>query len=103
MILKNDKGDSMYSILKGKVSIFSETNNLDSADQVFSNKLQLNKIFKEVHELKLGDCFGEYCLFHETVRSVSVVAKEDCILMKLEKETFLKYPKVSFLSYFKSF
>ena len=65
--------------------------------QKYENIIEIQKLKETVHELKLGDCFGEYCLFHETVRSVSVVAKENCSLMKLEKEAFIKFPNVLFL------
>lgn len=36
----------------------------------------------------LGDVFGELALLYNTVRAANVIAKEDCVLWKLDRNSF---------------
>lgn len=66
---KNDPGDSMYVILKGKVKIHEK-------EHVFG-------------ELTTKDCFGEYALIDNKERSASVTAIEETQVLEIPRDHFL--------------
>ncbi len=65
---EGEEGDSFYIIRRGSVSV-----------QVRGN---------EVAILKRGDFFGEFSLFTGGVRTARVTAKEDTLVLVLDKESF---------------
>ncbi|MBF0554930.1 MAG: mechanosensitive ion channel [Nitrospirae bacterium] len=65
---EGDEGDSFYVIRRGRVSVTVGGN--------------------EVAVLKRGDFFGEISLFTGGIRTASVTAKEDTLLLVLDKEGF---------------
>ena len=60
---KNDTGDSMYTILSGKVKVHEN-------DHVYGY-------------LSKGECFGEYALIDNQSRSASITANEDTKVLKI--------------------
>ncbi|MEO5359156.1 MAG: mechanosensitive ion channel family protein [Nitrospirota bacterium] len=67
---EGDEGDSFYVIRRGRVSVTVAGN--------------------EVAVLKRGDFFGEISLFTGGIRTASVTAKEDALILVLNKEGFSK-------------
>ncbi|WP_420266371.1 cyclic nucleotide-binding domain-containing protein [Candidatus Magnetominusculus dajiuhuensis] len=65
---EGDEGDSFYVIRRGRVSVTVGGN--------------------EVAVLKRGDFFGEISLFTGGIRTASVTAKDDALLLVLDKEGF---------------
>lgn len=70
---KNDTGDSMYTILSGKVKVHEN-------DHVYGY-------------LSKGECFGEYALIDNQSRSASITANEDTKVLKIYREHFLDLMK----------
>lgn len=66
---KDDPGDCMYVIMKGKVKVHED-----------------NHLFGILSE---GECFGEYALIDNKPRSASVTALEDTSILEIEKHHFL--------------
>ncbi|WP_228851351.1 sigma 54-interacting transcriptional regulator [Aegicerativicinus sediminis] len=67
---KGDPGDSFYIIHSGTIKVHD-------GDHIFNT-------------LKEGDCFGEYTLIDEGVRSADVTTLDRAILFQLKKSEFLK-------------
>ncbi|MBF0321016.1 MAG: mechanosensitive ion channel [Nitrospirae bacterium] len=67
---EGDEGDSFYVIRRGRVSVTVAGN--------------------EVAVLKRGDFFGEISLFTGGIRTASVTAKDDALILVLNKEGFSK-------------
>ena len=67
---KDDEGDSMYVILKGKVRVHEQ-------DHLFGY-------------LDEGDCFGEYALIDSKTRSASVTAEDATELLEIARDHFLE-------------
>jgi CRP-like cAMP-binding protein len=44
---------------------------------------------REIATVGAGECFGEMGLFDDSLRSASAVCREDCALLKLEKNRFV--------------
>ncbi|MBD3421045.1 MAG: cyclic nucleotide-binding domain-containing protein [Chitinivibrionales bacterium] len=68
IVKENDLGDSMYLIKSGTVRIskmIDEKNAIDLA------------------ELGAGDCFGDMSVFDAEVRSASVYAQNECVLLRI--------------------
>ncbi|MBF0456789.1 MAG: mechanosensitive ion channel [Nitrospirae bacterium] len=67
---EGDEGDSFYVIRRGRVSVTVGGT--------------------EVAVLKRGDFFGEISLFTGGIRTASVTAKEDALILALDKDSFSK-------------
>ncbi len=67
---KDDSGDSMFVILKGKVKVHENLHVFD--------------------HLSEKDCFGEYALIDNKVRSASVTAVESTQVLEIKRDHFLK-------------
>jgi CRP-like cAMP-binding protein len=67
---KGELGDSMYIIVQGNIKVFDD-------DHIFT-------------VLKQGDVFGEYSLFDSQIRSASVAALIDTIVLQLDQKTFFQ-------------
>jgi PAS domain S-box-containing protein len=70
---KNDKGNSMFAILSGKVKVHEN-----------------NHIYGYLSQ---GECFGEYALIDNQSRSASITATEDTKVLKIDREHFLDLMK----------
>ncbi len=71
---QGDPGTDIYVIVKGKVRLF----------------LQLGDSRQTLAILGQGDFFAETALLDEPYRSVSALAEEDCRLVSLDREAFIK-------------
>ena len=72
---KGDTGSAMFLLLSGKVEIFLPPGG--GAERV------------DLKEVAEGEHFGELALFDEKPRSASAAAKEDCVLLELQREHFI--------------
>lgn len=75
VIQQGDKGDTLYLIDSGTLDCFK----LLSAED------------KEATYLKVyqpGEAFGELALLYNAPRAATIIAKEDCLLWALDRETF---------------
>jgi len=83
IIKQNDKGDSLYIINDGVVSVYLDNENKE-------------KVF--LAKLKVGDFIGEGSLLTGEPRSANVIAETPCITIKVNKEIikdiFAKNPDV---------
>ncbi|SOE18572.1 SulP family sulfate permease [Hoeflea halophila] len=70
---QTDPGDALYLILKGSVSIL--------LDQPHAQSVM-------VRTMREGSIFGEMALYTGAARSASAVAREACVLLKLDKAAF---------------
>ncbi|WP_353778352.1 sigma 54-interacting transcriptional regulator [Winogradskyella sp. 3972H.M.0a.05] len=66
---KGDTGDAMYAIVKGEVKVHDK-------DHIYTH-------------LSEGDCFGEYALIDNDVRSASITATKPLELLKIEHKHFM--------------
>jgi serine/threonine protein kinase len=71
---QGDPGTDIYVIVKGRVRLF----------------LQLGDSRQTLTMLRSGDFFGETALLEEPYRSVSALAEEDCRLVSLDRDSFIK-------------
>ena len=78
VISEHGMGDFLYVIMKGCVVITKE---LAEKDETSAAQLK---------ELEPGDFFGEMSLIDDEPRSANVVSKDDCELLLIPKERFLK-------------
>ena len=80
---EGEPGDAAYIILKGKVSVFIET----------------DKGSVEVAELKRGDVVGEISILCDVPRTASVKAIESVQTLKVTKDTFIhlltEFPEIA--------
>ena len=80
---EGEQGDAAYIILKGKVSVFIET----------------DKGPVEVAELKRGDVVGEISILCDVPRTASVKAIESVQTLKVTKDTFIhlltEFPEIA--------
>lgn len=72
LITLGDNGDYLFVIEKGQLECRKEINGVDT-------------LLKTVEE---GDVFGELALLYNTVRAANVIAKSDCLLWKLDRNSF---------------
>ncbi|MDT0557404.1 sigma 54-interacting transcriptional regulator [Ichthyenterobacterium sp. W332] len=66
---KDDEGDAMYVIVQGQVKVHVK-------DHIYTH-------------LNEGDCFGEYALIDNDVRSASITATKPLTLLKIEHHHFM--------------
>lgn len=91
IVREGDFGDSLYLIKKGSVNIVK--------------KIDENKsiVLAKMNE---GDCFGEMALFDAEVRSATVKAKDDCVLLCIKSDDLhdlvLDYPAIA-IEFLKTF
>lgn len=74
VVREGELGDSLYLIKKGRVRISKKIGASDSTD---------------LAELTDGECFGEMAVVDEEVRSASVFAKDECILLRICREDLM--------------
>lgn len=67
---KDEEGDAMYVIAEGQVKVHVK-------DHIYTH-------------LNEGDCFGEYALLDNDVRSASITATKDLELLKIEHKHFME-------------
>lgn len=82
VVRQGQYGDCLYIIKQGIADVYRAEHSAGA-----SNWLA---------ELGPGDCFGEDALINETVRNATVQMREDCTLMRLNKQDFyqlLKHPE----------
>lgn len=78
IVREGDEGEEFYIIESG------------SCDCLKLHENKGRKGFVVVRTLQGGDHFGEIALIRHEPRSLTVRAKEDCKLLKLDKETFTR-------------
>ncbi|MGC8928646.1 MAG: Crp/Fnr family transcriptional regulator [Myxococcota bacterium] len=76
ILLQNDRGDSLYLILEGKVKVV-----------LYGDRGR--EIILSI--LKVGDFFGEMALLDEDVRSAYVIALEKTKVLMLSRDVFLNW------------
>jgi len=83
IVKERDLGDSLYMIKHGSVFITKEIGWGE---------------FTYLAELSVGNCFGEMAIFDDEVRSASVRAKEDCVVLRIGRDdlldAILEYPHI---------
>lgn len=72
---QGDEANSFYIIDKGEVSVFYDDNGTD----------------RQLCTLADNDYFGEMAIYNQDIRSASVKANEDSILLQIEKKIFLEF------------
>ncbi len=72
VIEQGTAGESMFILLEGEAHVFVQANGVDNL----------------VATLRTGDCFGEMSLLTGAPRSATVVARIDCEMWVIDKETF---------------
>lgn len=72
VITQGDQGDFLFVIESGKLDCVI---NVDGTDKV-------------VKTCEPGDCFGELALLYNCPRAATVMAREACVLWKLDRDTF---------------
>lgn len=72
VIVEGDKGDALYIVESGR---------LDCSKIIKGNNTHL-KVYKS------GESFGELSLLYNVPRAASITALEDCVLYKLDRDTF---------------
>lgn len=72
VVKQGDRGNAMYLIIEGELSVFMNVCNLET----------------EIATLSPGDFFGELVLFDHGPRSANVVANCTCLLLKISLESF---------------
>jgi cAMP-dependent protein kinase regulator len=73
VITQGDQGDVLYLIESGKLDCFKE-------------RKDENRLF--LKEYLPGDSFGELALLYNAPRAATIIAKTDCLLWALDRETF---------------
>lgn len=73
IITQGDNGDKLYIIDQGTVECFKKAG---------------TEPRKHLCDLNPGDAFGELALLYNCPRAASVVAKSECLLWALDRETF---------------
>lgn len=74
VIKQGDDGDFLFVIEAGVLECWKKFPDKD--DEIM------------VKTVNAGDVFGELALLYNTTRAASVVCKEDCVLWKLDRQTF---------------
>lgn len=77
---QGNKGESMFVILKGKVSIWVKNSNKKS---------------QYVTTLRPGDFFGEMSLLEKLPRSASALAEENCLVVEIDDMHFEDFLSMS--------
>lgn len=72
IVKQGDCGNAMYVILEGELSV----------------RLNVGGMETELATLGMGDFFGDFALFDHGPRSASVVARTNCLLLKISVEAF---------------
>jgi small-conductance mechanosensitive channel len=72
VIEQGEAGESVFILLDGEANVFVQANGVDNL----------------VGTLRTGDCFGEMSLLTGAPRSATVVARIDCQMWEIDKETF---------------
>eukprot|EP00825_Cyclidium_porcatum_P049133 TRINITY_DN841_c0_g2_i2.p1 TRINITY_DN841_c0_g2~~TRINITY_DN841_c0_g2_i2.p1 ORF type:complete len:375 (+),score=79.28 TRINITY_DN841_c0_g2_i2:148-1272(+) len=74
VIVQGQDGDNLYVIDKGKLDCFKKFQK-DAKDTFL-------KVYQE------GDAFGELALLYNAPRAATIIAKENCVLFSLDRQTF---------------
>lgn len=75
----------------------------DSFYIVLSGKTKVIRNNKKVAVIKIGECFGEMAYIGGRPRSATVIAEEDCVLMKINGTLLDRAPATIQLLFFKKF
>jgi len=71
VVLEGEEGNAMFQVVKGTVEVL---------------KRMEGGIVKAVAQLEAGDLFGEMSVFNQEPRSATVRAREECVLLEVERE-----------------
>jgi CRP-like cAMP-binding protein len=84
IVKENDIGDSLYIIREGRVRI---------AQRIKEGE------YVDLAELAVGECFGDMAVIDEEVRSASVFAIKECILLCITRDNLMdviiEYPHIA--------
>ena len=89
IIKQGDKGDCLYYILHGLVSIQLSI----QIDTGIKDRNQIVNVEKNIGELRDGEIFGELALLYNIPRTASIISLTDTSLIKIDKNPFNKYLK----------
>lgn len=71
VVLEGEEGNAMFQVVKGTVEVL---------------KRMEGGVVKAVAQLEAGELFGEMSVFNEEPRSATVRAREECVLLEVERE-----------------
>jgi cAMP-dependent protein kinase regulator len=74
VITQGEQGDVLYLIEKGRLDCYKTFNKQDGPKHL--------KVYEP------GEAFGELALLYNAPRAATIIAKEDCVLWALDRETF---------------
>ena len=89
IIKQGDKGECLYHILHGVVSIQLSI----TIDTGIQDKSQVVNVMKNLGELTDGDFFGELALIYNIPRTATITALTETSLMRIDKHPFNRYLK----------
>ncbi|WP_169337214.1 Crp/Fnr family transcriptional regulator [Psychromonas ossibalaenae] len=79
IIRSNEHNDYLFFLTKGKVEVVQLTHD---GNEIFINELNAN------------DVFGELEVFDEAFKTNTVIAKTDCVVVKLQREHVFEWMKI---------
>ena len=89
IIKQGDKGDCLYHILHGLVSVQLNI----QIDTGIQDKSQVVSVVKNLCELTDGDFFGEISLIYNIPRTATITALTETSLIRIDKNPFNRYLK----------
>ena len=89
IIKQGDKGDCLYHILHGLVSVQLNI----QIDTGIQDKSQVVNVLKNICELSDGDFFGEVALIYNIPRTATITALTETSLIRIDKHPFNRYLK----------
>lgn len=89
IIKQGDKGDCLYHILHGLVSVQLNI----QIDTGIQDKSQVVNVLKNICELSDGDSFGEIALIYNIPRTATITALTETSLIRIDKHPFNRYLK----------
>ena len=89
IIKQGDKGECLYHILHGVVSIQLSI----TIDTGIQDKSQVVNVQKNIGELTDGDFFGELALIYNIPRTATITALTETSLIRIDKHPFNRYLK----------
>ena len=89
IIKQGDKGECMYHILHGLVSVQLNI----QIDTGIQDKSQVVTVQKNICELSDGEFFGEVALIYNIPRTATITALTETSLIKIDKHPFNRYLK----------
>ena len=89
IIKQGDKGESLYHILHGLVSVQLNI----QIDTGIQDKSEVVNVLKNICELSDGDFFGEIALIYNIPRTATITALTETSLIRIDKHPFNRYLK----------